>query len=246
MIRSGYALRVCAIGAMVFLVVLGGWAAVPEARAAPVVSIFKSDDMDVDPWREFLTGRYSEGFSGNPIGIGNGAHAGSWDGANLYTEWELSGPIVLPTPTIVDNRVGGDGTVIALRDFDVSAATLTLKAGGPWDGGDGDYTVNLDFYEQQVTALYAGGAMVFAESTESFTGDFVGHAGYRLVGMASGALVGQGAPLPADFPSWIPGGSVAGSWGEVGLVEFQITPEPASLLIVGAGLGGLWLVRRRR
>jgi len=245
MIRSGRMVRVCATSVVALLFVLGAWAT-PRAVAAPVVNVFKSDDMDVNPLLEFLTGRYSEGFSGNPLGIGNGAHAGSWDGVNLYTEWELSGPIVLPTPTIIDNRVGGSGTVIALRSFDVSAATLVLKAGGPWDGGDGDYTINLDFYEQQVTALYENGTMVFAESTESFTGDFVGHVGYRLAGMASGALVGQGAPLPANFPSWVPGGSVTGSWGEVGLIQFQITPEPASLLLVGAGLGGLWLTRRRR
>lgn len=246
MTRFGYAVRVCALGAAACLMVLGGWTA-PRAEAAPVLNVFKSDDMDVDPLREFLTGRYSEGFVGNPDGTGNGAHAGSWDGANLYTEWELSGPIVLPGPTIIDNRVGGTGDVIALRQFDVTNATLVLKAGGPWTGlGDGDYVVELDSYAQQVTRRYENGAPVFTHSTESFSGAFQNFAGYRLIGMANGALVGEGAPLPANYPSWVPPAAMAGSWGEVGLIEFQVTPEPASILLIGTGLGALWLARRRR
>ncbi len=247
MTRSGYVVRVCALSAAACLVVLGGWTA-PRAEAAPVLNVFKSDDMDVDPSREFLTGRYSEGFAGSLDGTGNGAHAGSWDEgtATLFSEWELSGPIIT-TVDITNNVVGGNGTVIALRDFDVSAATLVLKAGGPWTGaGDGDYTVNLDFYQQQVTALYEDGVRAFAESTESFTGDVVGYPGYRLVGMASGALVGEGAPLPPNYPSWVPGSATSGSWGKVGLIQFQITPEPASILLIGTGLGALWLARRRR
>ncbi|MFO8014115.1 MAG: PEP-CTERM sorting domain-containing protein [Phycisphaerae bacterium] len=246
MLRSGHAVRVCAMGAAMFLAVFSGWAALP-ARAKPITGIYKSDDMDVDPAREFLTGRYSEGFSGDPLGVGNGAHAGSWDPPNLSMQWELAGPIVLPGPTIIDNTVGGTGDVIALREFDVSAATLVLRSGGPWTGsGDPDYTVDLDFYSQQVTSRFKNGTMVFAESTESFTGDFVGYPDYRLVGMASGAMVDRGAPLPAGYPSWIPVGAVTGSWGEVGLIQFEIVPEPASLLLVAAGLGGVWLARRRR
>jgi len=243
--RSGHLVCVCALGAAVGLFLVA--ASAPRAAAAPVINVFKSDDMDVDPLLEFLTGRYSEGFTGDPFGIGNGAHAASWDGANLGAQWELAGPLVLATPTIIDNRVGGTGDVIALRNFDVSAATLVLKSGGPWTGaGDGDYTVDLDFYTQQITAHYESGTMIFAHSTESFTGDVQTFANYRLAGMANGALVGQGAPLPANFPSWIPGSATTGSWGEVGLIEFQITPEPASLALIGTGLGALVLARRRR
>jgi len=111
--------------------------------------------------------------------------------------------------------------------------------------------VDLDYYVQTVTGMFLNNAMVFASSIESFTGDVLGHAGYRLVGQANGAFVGQDVDptpggLPVDFPSWIPAGTPVGSWGEVGLVRFQITPEPATLLLLAMGMGGLLGLRRKR
>jgi len=237
-----------AVSAVTLLALAAVMCSGPESvQAAPIKDTFKSDDMDGGT---FLTGRYSEGFAGNPGGVGNGAHAGSWDGTTLYSHWELSGPVIDTVTELADHRVSGDGTVVVQRSFDVSGAALTLKDGGPWDGGDGtaDYTVNLDFYEQTVTMLYVGGTMVFSSSVESLTGDFAGFADYRLVGQACGAYVGQGPSLPDedDWPSWIPTSATSGSWGEVGLIQFRITPEPASLALIGAGLGGLGLTRRRR
>ena len=216
------------------------------ARAAPVLGIFKSDDLQGGT---FLTGLWSEGYvGGNPNGVGNGAHAGSWDPTTdtLYTHWELSGPTLLSS-TMTDNRTGGNGLIIFQRSFSTANAFLYLKAGQLWDGGDGDYTVDLDFYAQTVTILYQNNVPIFAGSTEAYTGDFVGFAGYRAAGEASGALEGQGVSLPAPpptYPSWIPG--APGAWGDVAQIQFLITPEPATLLLIGAGLAGLWVGRRRR
>jgi len=220
---------------------------VPQAaQAAPIKGSFKSVDMDGGT---FLTGRYSEGYSGDPQGIGNGAHSGSWNGIALYTEWELKDLLIDDATVHVDNRP--NGTVIVEQGFDTTSGKLILKTGGPWDGGDGDYTVNLDFYSQTITMLYVGDTMVFSSSVVTFTGDVAGFTDYRLEGQACGALTGMdvnpaAGGLPADFPDWIPGAATTGDWGEVGLIQFHIIPEPATLLLIGVGFGGMWLARRPR
>lgn len=218
--------------------------AAAPAGGAPVTGLFKSDDLDGGV---FLTGRWTEGFvGGDPAGVGNGAHAGSWDGAALYTQWELRGP-TLTGSTEFDTRVGGNGTVIYDRTFETSDAWLILKSLPWWTGaGDGDYTVDLDAYAQTVTVLYSGGAPVSARSVESFSGTFVGYPGHVLVGQADGAYVGQGAaPPPAAYPGWIPGTVTGGAWGDAGLIRIEVTPEPATLGLMGIGLAAVALGRRR-
>ena len=222
------------------------------APGAPIMGIYKSDDMDGG---SFLTGRWTEGYVlNNPDGIGNGAHAGSWDANALYTQWELTGPLLVSSTKIVDTVVGGDGLWVYDRRFDVTAATLTLKSQPWWTGlGDGDYTVDLDSYSQLVVIEFSGGTPVFASSTESFYGTFQGYPQYSLVGQASGAFVGQGAALPppaADWPAWVrsgaAGGVLNGAWGETGLIQFRITPEPATIGLLGLGLVGVFFGRRRK
>ncbi len=222
----------------------------PSALASPITGIYKSDDVDGGV---FLTGRWTEGYVlNNPNGVGNGAHAGSWDGALLYSQWELTGPLLTGSTKIADTVSGGNGIQVYARTFDVSAATLTLKNAAWWSGsvGDGDYTVDLDSYAQTVVLQYSGGNVVFVHSTESFDGTFQGYPQYSLVGQASGVFTSQGPTLPADFPSWVrsgaAGGILNGAWGEVGLIEFQITPEPATLSLLGVAVAAVLAARRRK
>lgn len=222
----------------------------PLALAAPIESIYKSDDMDGGV---FLTGRWTEGYVlNNPDGTGNGAHAGSWDGGTLYSQWELTGPLLTGSTEIADTVSGGNGIKVYARTFDASAATLTLKNAAWWSGsvGDGDYIIDLDSYAQTVVLQYSGGNVVFAHSTESFYGTFQGYPQYSLVGQASGVFTGQGPALPANFPSWVrsgaAGGILNGAWGEVGLVEFQIAPEPATLSLLGVAAAAAIAARRRK
>jgi hypothetical protein len=104
--------------------------AAPEVSASPMLGIYKSSDIDGGV---FLPGRWTEGYVGNnPNAVGNGAHAGSWNGAALYTQWELAGPTVAATVPISDVISGDVRTQAFLRTFNTVGAAFTLQPGLWW------------------------------------------------------------------------------------------------------------------
>jgi len=228
------------------LAAAAGWLLAASAAAAPVTGLFLSDDLDGGV---FLTGRWTEGYVvGDPLGLGNGLHAGSWDAATatLFTDWELTGPRLAAVQVDDYRTPAGDGVVVTTRDFDPSAAVLILKDRPWWTApGDGDYTVALDRYTQTITALYQGGTPRFVHSSETFGGRFLGHPGYTLLGQMNWARVGEGAAPPADYPAWEPAGAPSGAWGDVGQARLSIVPEPGALALLGGGLA-TWLVAGRK
>jgi len=132
--------------------------------------------------------------------------------------------------------------------FDVTGATMTLGDSGPWWGevSSGTYTVDLTQYVQVLTVTLDNWTVAEATSTDTFAGTFEGYPSYEIVnGQAVGVYQGAGTVLPANYPSWEPASALSGSWGHVEAIRFTIVPEPATLGLVGLGLMGSWVMRRR-
>jgi len=216
-----------------------------EVPGAPILGDYRSVELG----GSVLMGRWSEGFvNGNPDGVGNGAHAASWDGANLGNQWELTGATLATTTVLSGDPMAPDGVFIVKRDLDVTSAQLILKSDGgtaPWWGGGGDYAFDLDYYFQTLTVTMAGGLVANATSTEVFEGAYGTH---RVrYGHTVGIYEGAGLLLPPNYPAFeaaLPG-LIGGAWGTVEGSRFTIIPEPATLALVGIGLAVMGLRRRK-
>ena len=227
---------------------------VTVVHAAPITGSYKSTDLG----QPVTVGRWTEGFvspPGLPNQVGNGVHGASWDGANLGDEWELAGPIISSTTAVVGNPALPSGTVVYHRVFDVTGATLTLKDPGPWwnaaeDGATGQYVVDLTSYEQTLTVTYVNYQIANASSIETFAGTFQGFPGYELLyGHTLGAYEGHtlAGTEPTNYPEFLPSGFTSGgAWGVAEGIRFDIIPEPATMGLLGFGVIGLVLHRRKK
>lgn len=227
------------------LMILTLVAALPAVcLAAPVIDEFNSPDLGND----FLNGRWSEAWVGGSQGqVGNALHAGSWDNASLFTQWEMTGAAISAPPTASGSLPpSGDGTITYFTDY--SGGTLTLKDNGPWwnpaDAPATSYTVNLTACQLATTKYYVGGVEQPTFRTSIYmTGAFQGFPGYVISFLAgSAAPDGFGSSLPSSYPSFV--GASEGAWGPVQKITMSITPEPATLTLLA--LAGLALLRRRR
>jgi len=232
--------HVMLVVAVSFCAVLG---LVGLAAASPKAGHYESGTLG----GTVLDGRVTEGFlTGFPPAAGDELHAASWDGAALGTQWEITGVKVgaISAPLWDVTLPTGDRTVGYRIDY--TGGVMNLKTGGPWDADVADYLVNVDHYSVTLTLLFNSSAkLVSGTSVIEVEGSFPVYPTHKLVfGLASGVYRGMSpTSKPAEYPSF-PAGFAVGTWGIVNNMQFDITPEPATLSLLA--LGGVAMLARRR
>jgi len=214
------------------------------AAASPKVGHYESGTLG----GAVLDGRVTEGLTGISPAVGDELHAASWDGTTktLATQWEITGVKVSAIPTLLWTVPLSTGTASSYR-IDYTGGVMNLKTGGPWDADVADYLVDVDHYSVTLTLLFDSSAkLVSGTSVIEVEGTFQAYPTHKLVfGLASGVYRGMGlaGSKPAEYPS-LPAGFAGGTWGIVNNMQFDITPEPATLSLLA--LGGMAMVVRRR
>jgi hypothetical protein len=205
------------------------------AQAAPVAGIYTSTDLG----GQLLTGRASTWRSGINSGLPHVLHAQSWNGANLGTQWEISCPTENVNFTVVDNRVGGVGTVVYTSTF--NGGTFTLFAGG-WPWGDGSGTLQQTTIITTVQYINIGGnsTPVASVANGNTSGQFSNGCALTFA-IGNGSGVGETSSLnpaltkPADYPSFLdgscnlaPANAQFGTWGNVITITMGINCPTAA------------------
>jgi len=194
-----------------------------------------------------LDGRVTEGLVGFPPAVGDELHAASWNGTTLATQWEITGVKVSAISAPLWNITLPSGDTTVGYRIDYTGGVMNLKTGGPWDADSVDYLVNVDHYSVTLQLWFnSSAAFVSGTSVIEVEGTFQAYPAHKLVfGSASGVYRGMGlaGSKPADYPSF-PAGFFGGAWGIVNNMQFDITPEPATLAMLA--LGGVAMLARRR
>lgn len=204
-------------------------------QADPVTGTYTSTDLG----GQLLTGRASVWRTGVNSGLPHVLHAQSWDGAALGGQWELSCATENSAFGVVDNRVGGNGTVIYTSTF--NGGTMTFLGGG-WPWGDGTAMLGTTTLVSTVQHVMISGVSTPVASVinGNTSGEFTN--GCLLTfAIANGTGAGETpfAVKPATYPTFLdagcgpaPAGSQFGTWGNVITITMHInctvSDEPTS------------------
>jgi len=230
--------------------------------AAPAVAGPLPGYYDSECIGQVIEGRWSESYVNDVPGyIGNTVHAASWNGVALGTQWELVDAAIAADPVMVGNTVDGSGNGTVTWYTVYGGGVLTLTDQGDWwnplDLGD-HYTVTVTSYTHTTQVRYSGGVPVEQSTIVEMSGTFDGYyPPYEVSFLVAQALQIDEGDLAAfqayqavhgDFPQWLPVCEDYGQWGVAQLIQMQIVPEPATMGLLGIGLGTLMLsgLRRRR
>ncbi len=192
--------------------------AATSSLAGPIAGTYTSTDLG----GQLLTGRASTWRTGVNSGLPHVLHAQSWNGSSLGTQWEISCATENSAFGVVDNRVGGVGTVVYTSTF--NGGTFTFLPGG-WAWGDGTGTLNTTTLVSTVQFLLIGGVSTPVASVVNGNTSGTFSDGCLLT-FAIGNGVGVGetpyASIPATYPAFMdascaPASPSAqfGTWGNV-------------------------------
>lgn len=198
--------------------------AVP-ALSAPIGGTYNSTDLG----GQLLTGRGSTWRPGVNSGFPHVSHAQSWNGSGLGTQWEISCPSASSYVSVVDNRVGGIGTIVYTTNY--SGGTFTFFPGGwPWGDGNGTLNTTSEITTVQYILISGVSTPVASRSNINTSGTFsdgctLGFAIANGVGVCETPVCTK----PANYPAFLdgtcnPASSTAqfGAWGDVMAISMNI------------------------
>jgi len=177
-----------------------------------------------------LTGRASTWRPGINSGLPNVLHAQSWNGSTLGAQWELRCPVENSAIGVVDNRVGGVGTVVYTSTFTGGQLEL-FSTGEAWGDGVADLGTTIVISTVQFINIANVSTPVASVLNASTSGQFgqptlCGRHCVLTFVVSNGVGVGETTSLdlsitrPATYPDFLdasclaaPGGQQFGTWG---------------------------------
>jgi hypothetical protein len=211
------------------------------AFGTPINGIYKSQELG----GTVIDGHWSEAWFGGQEGaVGSTINAASWDGSTLGTMWEITGPAINATPTLVSSTLEF-GMTIEKWYTTYSGGTLKLKNTGPWwNGADSgtEYDLTVNSYSHDTTKYFYGSTFDSATTNVHLNATFNAFPAYTVDFIIAVAVpTGGGVTPPTGYPSFAIN-APAGAWGVTQKIRMDITPEPMTLALLGLGA----LVLRRK